>query len=282
MNMKRAILLLCCMTLCVAASSSAFAQEAEDAPKAETGTKAEAVPKDKSVALKDKRITITMEAQPLGVVFRYLMENYDIPIGFEESALDREGPEYEFASNLPSTAKHEMRSGDVKFTTTALPPRFEGGRHAFTLYIEDGSVEEVFTRIVEQMENYKCEISDDVVNIIPVKGRDKRFEKLLEMRVKRFTLEGGKTVEDITKNIMLLPEFMSFMRDNKLHFTGLRQGMNFVLDAQYGRKLEQGMDFSDLTFRDLLNRATKIKRGGWIVKWKWITGTGDEHIDIDI
>lgn len=263
------------MTLCVAASSSAFGQEAETAPKEET------VPTDKSASLKDKRITITMEAQPLGEVFRYLMKNYDIAIGFEESTLDRDDPDFEFEPNMPATAKHKMKSGDIQFTTTARRD-FQAGKHAITLYIEDGNVEDVFDRIVEQMENYKWEISDDVVNIIPVKGRDKRFEKLLEMRVKRFTLEGGKTVEDITKNIMLLPEFISFMRDNKLHFTGLRLGTNFVLEAQYGRVVNVGMDFSDLTFRDLLNRATKIKRGGWRVKWQWITRTGDEHIDIDI
>ncbi|HKG14542.1 MAG TPA: hypothetical protein VKB12_14535 [Pyrinomonadaceae bacterium] len=284
MNKKRAIILLCCITLCTAAASPAFGQEAEAVPKEVEAVpkEVEAVPKDKRAALKDKRITITMEAQPLGVVFRYLMENYDIPIGFEESVLDREGPEYGFATNMPSTAKHEMRSGDVKFTTTALPPGFEGGRHAITLYIEDGSVEEVFTRIVEQMDNYKLEINDDVVNIFPVKGRDKRFEKLLETRIKRFTLEGGKTVEDITTNIQALPEIRSFLRDNKLHFTGVRQGMNFVLAAQYGRRIEAGMDFSDLTFRDLLNRITKVKRGGWRLEWKWITGKGEEHIDIDI
>jgi hypothetical protein len=268
MNRKRAVVILYCVATYLVGTSCVFGQEAETAPKDKT-------------ALKDKRITITMEAQPLGEVFRYLMENYDIPIGFEESVLDREGPEYEFEPNLPHTAQHKMRSGDVQFTTTARR-NFEGGRHAITLYIEDGSVEEVFTRIVEQMDNYKWEIDDDVVNVFPVKGRDERFEKLLGMRVKRFTLEKGKTVEDITTNIMLLPEFISFMRDNKLHFTGVRQGMNFVLKAQYGRRIDEGMDFSDLSFRDLLNRVTKIKRGGWRLKWQWITSKGEEHIDIDI
>src|ERR1044072_6809968 len=275
MNKRSAIVLLCCMTLCSAAASSAFGQESETAPKEET------VPKDRRVSLKDKRITITMEAQPLGEVFRDLMKNYDIAVGVEESTLDRDDPDFECEPNMPTSAEHKMRRGDVQYTTRGHRV-FQAGEHAITLYIEDGSGEQGFGQIGEQMENYKWEISHDVVNITPVKGRDKRFEKLLELRVKRFTLAGGKTVYDITNNIMALPEFMSFMRDNKLHFNGVRTGMNFTLEAQYGRKIDAGMDFSDLTFRDLLNRATKIKRGGWRIKWLWITGTGDEYIDIDI
>jgi len=236
---------------------------------------------DKQTPLKDKKITIRMEAQPVGEVFMYLMANYDIPIGFEESVLDRVQPDFEFEPNLPAAAEHKTEQGDVKVTTT-VRRRFQAGRQAITLYIDDGSVEQVFDEIVRQMENYRWEINDDVVNIFPVKGRDPRFERLLGMRVQRFTFEKGQTVEDITKNVKALPEFVSFMHENKLHFTGIREGVKFIIKAQYGRVVNKGMDFSDLTFRDLLNRSTKVKRGGWRISWLWITGTGEEYIDIDI
>lgn len=262
MNKKRAIVVLCCIIIYLIGTSSVFGQEAK-------------------TDLKDKRVTIRMEAQPVGEVFRYLMANYDIPIGFEESVLDRGQPDFEFEPNLPATAQHKMKRGDVQ-TTFTVRRQFQPGRHAITLYIDDGSLEQVFDEIVRQMENYKWEINDEVVNIFPVKGRDPRFERLLGMRVKRFTLEKGQTVEDITKNIKALPEFISFMRENKLHFTGIRQGVKVVIKAQYGRVIDEGMAFSDLTFRDLLNRATKVKRGGWRVSWLWINGRGEEHIDIDI
>ena len=265
MNKKRYIVVLCCLIIYMVGTSSVFGQEAR------TG-------------LKDKRITITMEAQPLGEVFRYLMQNYDIPIGFEESVLDRGRSDYAFETNGPSVAQLKMRSADGRVTLTDTGWRvFRAEIHPITLYIEDGSVEEVFNEIVRQMENYKWEINDDVVNIFPIKGRDERFEKLLGMRINRFTLEKGKTVEDITKNIQSLPEFVSFMQANKLHFTGYREGTNFIVQAQYGRAIREKMDFSDLTFRELLNRITKVKRGGWRLKWKWISAsTGEEHIDIDI
>ena len=265
MNKKRAIVVLCCLIMYMAGTSSVFGQEMR------TG-------------LKDKRITIRMEAQPLGEVFRYLMKNYDIPVGFEESVLDRGRSDYDFETNGPSVAQLNMKSadGNVKITDTGWRT-FRADIHSITLYIEDGRVEEVFDEIVRQMENYKWEINNEVVNIIPIKGRDERFERLLGLRIKRFILEEGKTVEDITKTLQSLPEFASFMQANKLQFTGYREGTNFIVRAQYGRVMGEKMDFSDLTFRDLLNRITKVKRGGWRLKWKWISKTTrEEHIDIDI
>jgi hypothetical protein len=262
MNRKKAIIVLCCVTFCLLGAAPVSGQGAR-------------------TDLKEKRITITMEAQPLGEVFRYLMVNYDIPIGFEESVLDRGRPDFAFQPNLPAKAQHRAESPDgyLKLNITAQR-EFQPGVHPITLYIEDGSVEEVFDEIVRQMENYKWEINDGVVNIFPVKGRDPRFERLLSLRVNSFTFEKGKTVQGLTTNIMSLPEFM---QENKLHFNGQRLGTNFVIRAQYGRVIDEGMDFSNLTFRDLLNRITKVKRGGWRLKWKWISKTtGEEHIDIDI
>jgi hypothetical protein len=240
---------------------------------------------EKQVDLKDTRITIKMENQPLGLVFKYLMETYDIPIGFEESILDRGIPDYFFYANLPGKPENRMQNADgsVKFTTTYRGRVFKAERHPITVNAENERLEEVFNQIVNQMENYKWEINDGVVNIFPIKGRDERFEKLLGINIQRFTFEKGKTIEDITTSIQSLREFLRFMGKNKLVFTGLYTGKDFVLKAQYGRTINTGMDFSNLTFRELLNKITKIKRGSWILKWKWSSNTtGEEYIDIDI
>ena len=265
MNKKTTIVMLFCMIIYLAGTLSVFGQE-------------------KEIDLKDKRISIKMEKQPLGVVFRYLMQNYDIPIGFEESILDRDHSEYDFIVNLPAVAKHKMENSDgsVKITTAAERV-FKAGLHPITVNAENETLEEVFNQIVKQMENYKWEINDGVVNIFPIKGRDERFEKLLGLNIKKFTFEKGKTIEDITTNIMLLREFLIYRKENQLVFTGARSGANFVLKAQYGKTIDEGMDFSNLTFRELLNKITKIKRGGWILKWKRMSNTTvEEHIDIDI
>jgi len=264
MNTRRAIVGFCCLIIYLFATPFAFGQGAR-------------------TALKDKQITIKMENQPLGVVFRYLMENYDIPIGFEQSVLDRGHSDYAFQTNLPSSAQHVMKSADSNIQLDIRAQRaFDARTHPITVNIKDGSVEEVFTQIVKQMENYKWEINDDVVNIYPANGRDKRFEELMGTSVKWFTLEKDKKIYDITTNIMLLPEFRNFIRKYKFRFTGVRVGTTFLVDAQYGRVLDVGMDFSDLTFRDLLNRIIKVKRGGWILKWRRATADGEEFIDLDI
>src|SRR3954468_24343457 len=102
---------------------------------------------EKPTGLKDKRITITMEAAPLGTVFRYLMMNYDIPIGFEESDLDMENSGLYFETNpvLKAQSKGSSADGSIKVTVTVKTQRvFEAGTHPIALYIEDGSVEDVF------------------------------------------------------------------------------------------------------------------------------------------
>jgi hypothetical protein len=265
MNKKTAVMMLGCIMIYLVGTFSAFGQE-------------------KEIDLKDKRITIKMEKQPLGLVFRYLMENYEIPIGFEESILDRNHIEYAFDTNLPAVATHKQQKagGSIKLTTTS-ETAFKANLHPITLNFENGKLKDVFNQIVKQMENYKWEINNGVVNIFPIKGRDERFEKLLGLHIERFAFEKGKTVEDITNNIMLLPEFRSFIKDSNLYFYGIRTGVNFVIKAQYGRTIDEGMDFSNLTFRELLNKATKIKKGGWILKWRYVLKTtGKELINIDI
>ena len=265
MNKKTAVIILCCIMTYLVGTFSVSGQE-------------------KEIDLKDKRITIKMEKQPLGLVFRYLMENYEIPIGFEESILDRNHIDYDFDTNLPAiaTLKQQNADGSVKMTTTS-EAAFKAKLHPITLDFENGNLKDVFNQIVKQMENYKWEINEGVVNIFPIKGRDERFEKLLELNIKKFTFEKGKTVQDITTNIVLLPEFRSFMKESNFHFSDFREGTNFVIKAQYGRTIDEGMDFSNLTFRELLNKATKIKKGGWILKWRYVSKTtGKEIIDIDI
>lgn len=265
MSKKTAIVLLSCIIICLGGAFSVSGQE-------------------KEVDLKETRITINMENRALGEVFQYLMENYDIPIGFEESTLDRGLPDYKFHANLPTGAKSVTKSTDGSITFTYILKRdFKAERHRITIKAENERLEEVFDQIVGQMQNYKWEINDGVVNIFPIKGRDERFERLLGLNIERFTFEKGQTVGDITTRIQSLHEFLKFMGKNKLVFYGVRQGANFVLKVQYDRKIEVGMAFSNLTFRELLNKITRIKRGGWVLKWQGISReTGKEEIDIDI
>ncbi|MET0753706.1 MAG: hypothetical protein ABWZ66_10055 [Pyrinomonadaceae bacterium] len=234
--------------------------------------------------LKDKRITIRENKQPLGIVFKHLMENYDLQIGFEESTLDRDHNDYDFGTNLPalSVEKMESKDGNVKITVENWRV-FKPSKHFFTLDTENERLEDVLNKIVGQMEHYKWEINSGVINIIPTQGRDEKFKKLLAINVSSFSFEKGQTIKEITSKIIALPEFKKFLSENNLYFTGSRFGSYMRLKAQYGRKLDDEMNWSNLTFQDLLNKITQIKKGGWLLKANDFQGSAEkEYIDIDI
>ena len=264
MKKKLAIVLLNCIIVLFTATFSTFGQQNE-------------------VGLKANRITIKMEKQPLGLVFRYLMENYDIPIGFEWSLSDKDHNEYNFETNLPATAKTKVQSTDGKSEMILqVQLGFTAEIHPISVNFDNAKLEDVLNQIVGQMENYKWEINDDVVNIFPIQGRYEKFEKLLETKIANFTFEKGMTVRDVTANIKKLPEFEKFLKENNLVFFGTRNGALLRINAQYGRTIDAEMNFSNLTFRDLLNKITKIKKGGWILRWIRTRTSGRELIDIDI
>lgn len=263
MNKKTAVTTLCCIMMCLAGTNSVLGQK-------------------NAIDLKDKGITVKMEKIPFGMVLAYLMEIYDVPIGFEESTLDRDNGDSRFSANSPGVAPDRLENIKGVLKIAAFP----GSKppvHPVTLFAENERLEDVLNSIIKQIENYKWEINDGVVNIYPVKGRDDKFEKLLGLKIKRFSFEKGKPIWEITKNIKALPEFSSFTTANNLHYSGGRSGPESALQEQYGRTIDEGMDFSDLTFRDLLNKITKIKKGSWILKWRFLSKkTGEEYIDIDI
>lgn len=238
---------------------------------------------EKRGSLEDQIITIQMDKQPLGVVFRYLMETYNIPIGFEQSILDRNHSDYSFLTNLPAVGKTEIEDVSKGIELSVTVERvFSVKEHPITVKINDGKLSEVFDKIVSQMKNYKWEINDGVINIFPINGRDERFKELLETKIEKFELAKGNTVKGITITIMTLREFGSWRRKNKLHFNPARTGASILLEAQYGRKLDSSMNFYNLNFRELLNKITKIKKGGWILKWESVSENGVENIDLDI
>jgi hypothetical protein len=262
---KAAFFILCCMTIYLLGTLSISAQK-------------------KEIKLEDMRITIKMEKQPLGFVFRYLMENYEIPIGYEQSILDRQHIDFLFHTNLPAVATFKQQNADGSIKMTHISETaFQAKLYPITVNFQNGKLKDVFDKIIEQMQNYKWEINDGVVNIIPVNGRDERFAKLLELPIESFTFKKGETVLDISKKIQAAREFRLFMGKNKLFFIPYRAGSDFVIEAQYGRKVDEEMNFSNLKLRDLLNKITKIKKGGWILRWKYYSKQHDlEFIDIDI
>lgn len=239
---------------------------------------------EKVSELKDKKITIKMEKQPLGKIFRELIEKYDVAIGFEESTFDREHDDYDFTTNLPPvreqrTVKTNVGTNKEIQVSITVDRIWNIKQHWFTVNAENEKLEDVLNTVVGQMKNYKWEINDDVVNIFPAQGRDERYKKLLELNVQNFTLKKDWQIFFIRTKLFKLPEFQKFLDENKLFTYDYRS----VFLGDIYRKLDVDLNFSNLTFKELLNKITKIKRGGWILKQNNNTDAKEkEYIEIEI
>lgn len=215
---------------------------------------------ENEVALRDKRITIQMSQKPLYTVFWLLIQKYDVAIGFEESSLDKDHWNYLFETNVGWGRYNREPSSDAE--PSGLRPRVTD--NLITVNFKDARLEEVMDAIVKQMENYDWEIKNDVVNIYPKRGRDERLKKLLDTRVRVFAVGMGAPVGSIQAQLMLFqPEFEAFVKENNLEAMTDRAGPSFE-----ERILPDGMAFTDMTFKELLNAITKSKRGGWILQIK--------------
>lgn len=262
MGKKLAIVILNCTMIFMAGTFCAFGQE-------------------KEVDLKAKRITVKMEKQPLWIVFKYLIENYDIAIGLEQSTLDGEHNDYAFETNLrKGVDKREVNKDGKIEIPEKEKPRINVERHFFTVNVENGKLEDVLNQIVRQMKIYKWEINDDVVNIFPIRGRDKRYKNLLELKIKYFNLRKPFDIGSIRKEIFNLPEVIKFLEKNEIFSTVY---LSSTLLENLDRLIYLDIEFSDLTLRELLNKITKVKSGGWILQKNPMYGSKEkEYIEIDI
>lgn len=231
--------------------------------------------------LSELRMSISADKQPLGVIFRRLMHEHGIDIGFEQSTLDNNKWYFSFDTNMPFSATHSSQRNGVIIETTA-ETGFNAGPYPISINIQNGTVREVFDTIIRQMDHYTWESRDGVINIFPTKGRDPRFESLLDANIADFRLPKGSKVEDITMTLLSLPEFRQFQKSNRISFFPIRDGVTVLIKEQYGRTIDEPMEFKNIRFRDLLNRITKIKKGGWILRMRGKTREGGDRGDLDI
>ena len=215
---------------------------------------------EKKAELKDQRVTVQMAQKPLFDVFMRLIYDYDVAIGFEESVLDSEHNDYHFETNIPYDEPITLMPDGRRRITTGARPNIKN--HLITVDFRNARLEDVMDDIVKQMKNYDWEITNDVVNVFPIRGRDTRFVKLLDLRIREFIVSKDASVGLIQPQIILfLPEFKVFLAANDLHADAVKTAPWYD-----DRPLPVGMKFSDLTFKELLNAITKSKRGGWILR----------------
>lgn len=213
----------------------------------------------RDTALRDKRITLQIANQPLNEVFGRLTMNYDIAIGFEESIADNEHGDFRFETDIPFVdGKPVGWSDDMYFLPGAMSrPTVEA--HLISLSSENARLEDVLDEIVGQMNNYAWEMNDEVVNIYPIRDRVPRYAELLNLKVSKFSTDDGTEISLLPFLLSRIPEFRTFLVKNDM----------IVNTSQYTsfrhRELPK-LNFSDLTFKQLLNEIVKIKRGAWVMR----------------
>ena len=213
-----------------------------------------------------------MSKKPLATVFARLIYKYDVPIGFEESAFDKNHNHYDFETNVPPTDLKKEYAADRDFISSY--PKFT--EHLLTLDFDDESLATVIDSIVRQMQNYSWQERNGVINIFPNKGRDPIFQRLLDLPINRFNLSKGAKVGFIQGDLYDLPEIRDFFNRNKVMLVTERGYSLLFID----RPLEQNLDFGTLKFGELLNRITACKRGGWIIRQGKDRVTNEKTIEL--
>ncbi len=229
------------------------------------------------------KIRIEIHEGSFGDVVDRLISKYNIVVGFEESTLDRDHNDYDFLTTIPPKIETTLYRSDGSAAVMVSGKQvFIAKVHKLTLNFENEKLSKVLDSIVSQMDNYKWEINDGVVNIIPTKGRDKNFENLLSLEIKSFYLGEDASRGRVRHQIKILPEVKKFLDENGLRTNGFRTGGVYG-DSQ--RPVGYKFDFSNLTLRQLLNKIAKTKGGGWILKKQDIGPIDDDPrlvIEFDI
>lgn len=224
--------------------------------------------------LGDQRISLHFKQKPLFTVLWTVIQKYDVAIGFEESALDRGHRHYEFEVNR-ALKESTLKDNSERIVDPPVPG-FED--NLITVDFENADLRTVLNSIVVQMKHYVWEVNDGVVNIYPKEGRDDRLKRLLNVRVKSFSMGIGAPADDIQPRIMLfLPELKSFLAENDL-FPETAQRLTYFDEWTF----PDGLVLQDITFKELLNRLTKSKRGGWAIRIKKDDKSDKELFVLDI
>lgn len=225
--------------------------------------------------LRTQLVTVKMEHQPLGKVFRKLIFEYGVRIGFEESVLDSTHRDFDFeTSELPGMRPARVSPNGPLMT---IDREFDTKGHWITINAEGTPLQEVLDSIVAQMKNYRWELNDGVINIYPLEGRDARYADLLNLKISHYKANKGGSAGLLRNFIFELPEVIQFLAENKIFSTYQRREFD-------SRPLKTDIELSNMSLRTVLNDIAKAKgEGGWIVRLnKLFVTPGKEFIEIEI
>lgn len=194
-------------------------------------------------AIKDRRISIAMENVGFGDVIGYLSSKYGLSFGVEMAPADYESNDLQF----------DVYRGDFGV--------FGDKRTKFKLDLKDAQLSEVLDAVMAFKPDYRWEISNETINIYPIRGRDERLSRLMNLKIGSFDLgKNNLIVGKIVDRVVALSEVREFARSEDLGIPALHYG-----DATPLFDKMEDIHLSKLSFKELLNKLALAKKGGWRV-----------------
>ncbi|MEZ5307059.1 MAG: hypothetical protein R2684_07935 [Pyrinomonadaceae bacterium] len=209
-----------------------------------------------------RKISIDVENESFEVVVRRLIQKEDLAFGLEVSSFDADRMEFfPYPFMLKDASNNTIV--DDEWLGYHFPERPYKFINRFTLKFRNTEVQTVIDELVKQMKNYDWELADGVINIVPVKGRDKRLSEFLDLQIgKGFSLQAGDPKTELEPAIMLnMPEVIQFAKSKRLSIL-----CSFVEECpKCSNVFDEDLEVQPMRLRDMLNRITRQKRGAWRV-----------------
>jgi hypothetical protein len=191
----------------------------------------------KGINVTKKMFSIAEREVTIGTVFTELIRNHCVSVGFEYSSTNLSRTEFEFR---------------VSPTFNGYPKATKGKS---TIVGNFSKIEFLLNMMVSEMPGYKWEINDETVNFVPIKDRDAEIQELLNFKINKFHIEkdaDSSTLREKLKSavksktdVVFNPQIISDSRDYKMR---------------------EELNLSDITLKELLNKISKMKLGGWVIR----------------
>jgi len=179
--------------------------------------------------LLDRKIDFHFEKTTLLYVLDSTRQKYDLPVLFEVAD-----------------------SGYVRGNPVDL--------NAWDMTIHETSLRGLLDSIVKQRPLYKWEITDGVINFVPIAKRDPFLEKLFNTPVKSFSLKGYTYFSEMDEKLAAIPTVAELL---KSHYVELNEIYDF---SGIGRFVpdEADLSISGTTFKGVLDNIVKKSRRNFI------------------
>lgn len=140
--------------------------------------------------------------------------------------------------------------------------------------VENATLQDVLGEIIQQEPEYRWELRDGVINIIPVRARDAFVEKFLSTSIRQFTMPKVIGKFKIRDAIVALPEVVALLKANGI--TASHYGYYYRPSIYTNENIDLSISNTDV--RGVLNKVARdSEHNMWMV-----SRSGDNRTSLDV